>query len=151
MKEPHKERLNLVGVLNDAVVTSEIPEGIEVVRDIPQDEFFVEADKEQLCMAFHNIIKNAIEAMIDKETRTIILKINKEDNTRVKISFIDTGVGIAPENMNKLFKPLFTTKARGIGFGLVICKMIIEKHKGSITIESELGSRTVVTLRLPLC
>lgn len=148
IKEPHKERLNLAVILNDAVATSEIPDSVEVVKDIRADEIFLEADKEQLCMAFHNIIKNAIEAMVDKGRLT--LKVDKEDNRQVKISFIDTGVGIAPENMHRLFEPLFTTKERGIGFGLAICKIIVKKHGGTITIESEFGKGTEVTVIFPI-
>jgi two-component system sensor kinase FixL len=147
MKEPHKERLNLAPVLKEALVISEIPETVKVQMDIPPDEIFVDADKGQLYIVFNNIVKNAIEAMNGEGTLTI--KVNREDNKLVKISFIDTGVGISAENMNKLFQPFFTTKARGFGFGLSSCKMIIEKHKGTISIESELGRGTAVTVVLP--
>jgi signal transduction histidine kinase len=146
IKEPHKVRLELIAALNEALVTSEIPHSVKILRQIPESEIFVVADKEQLFMAFHNILKNALQAMGDQGTLTI--KIEKEANTKVKISFIDSGVGIPPENINKLFQPLFTTKVRGIGFGLLICKMIIEKHGGTIEIKSESGKGTAVTITL---
>lgn len=148
VKEPRKERLNLADVIKNSIAISEIPETVEVVRDMPPEDIFVSADRGQLYIVFNNIIKNALEAMNGKGTLT--LKIDKEDNKLIKISFIDTGEGITPENMDKLFQLFFTTKPRGIGFGLSICKMIIEKHKGEIAIESKSGKGTVVTVTLPL-
>jgi signal transduction histidine kinase len=147
MKEPNKVRLNLIPLLNEAISTSQIPQTIKIVKKIPENEIFMEADKEQLSMVFHNIIKNAVEAVSGKGTLT--LDVSKQANDKIKILFIDTGMGIAPENMSKLFKPLFTTKARGIGFGLAICKMIVNKHKGIIDITSEEGGGTTVTMTLP--
>ncbi|MDP3042465.1 MAG: AAA family ATPase [Candidatus Omnitrophota bacterium] len=148
IKEPHKVRLDLVSALNEAIITSEIPRAVKILRQIPAGEIFVVADKEQLFMAFHNILKNALQAM--EEQGALTVKIEKDDNTKVKISFIDSGVGISPENINKLFQPLFTTKVRGIGFGLLICKMIIEKHGGTIEIKSKpkKGTTVIITLRL---
>jgi signal transduction histidine kinase len=148
MKEPKRERHDLIAVFNHVLSTSQIPETVKVAKDVPEDVIFVDVDKEQLCMAFHNIIKNAVEAMNAKGELT--LKINKENNAHVKILFTDTGVGIAPENIEKVFQPLFTTKARGMGFGLSICKMIIEKQKGSIAIISQLGKGATVAITLPL-
>jgi len=146
IKEPHKVRLNLISSLNESIITTEIPKGIQLVREIPEPEIFVVADKEQLFMAFHNIIKNALQAMSEQGKLTI--KLDKVDNAKVNISFTDTGIGISPENINKLFQPLFTTKVKGIGFGLLICKMIIEKHGGTIDITSELNKGTTVTVSL---
>ncbi len=67
--------------------------------------------------------------------------------TLVKVQ--DTGVGIAEENMWKLFKPLFTTKSKGQGFGLAVCKKIVEAHKGIIMIESQEGKGSTFTIKLP--
>ncbi len=147
MKEPNKARLNLVTVFNEAVSSLRIPQTIKIVKEMPDNEIFMEADKEQLTMVFHNVIKNAVEAMNDEGVLT--LKVSKQADGKVKILFIDTGMGIAPENMGKLFKPLFTTKARGIGFGLAICKMIVNKHKGVIDITSQESGGTTVTMILP--
>jgi len=147
MKEPNKVRLNVIALLKEAVRSSRIPRTIKVVRKIAENEIFLEADKEQLSMVFHNVIKNAVEAMDGKGVFT--LHVSKPAEGPVRIMFIDTGTGIAVENMNKLFKPLFTTKARGIGFGLTICKMIVDKHKGVIALTSQEGAGTTVTIALP--
>jgi signal transduction histidine kinase len=67
----------------------------------------------------------------------------------VEVSIRDTGVGVAPENLDKVFEPYFTTKDVGIGLGLALTKQILEQHGGGIALSSELGKGTVVRLRLP--
>ncbi len=148
MKEPRKQEIDLVYVINEAITRSEIPKTVKITRHIPKGEIIINADKEQLFIAFHNIIKNAVQAMANKGKLTI--KVSKKNTKYVKLLFIDTGIGISRENSGKLFQPLFTTKPRGIGFGLLICKMIAEKHNGSISIKSETGKGTTVTLTLAL-
>jgi signal transduction histidine kinase len=66
------------------------------------------------------------------------------------ISFTDTGVGIPKENLGKLFEPLFTTKAKGIGLGLAVSKQLIEAHEGTIEVESQVGKGTTFRVRLPI-
>jgi signal transduction histidine kinase len=66
------------------------------------------------------------------------------------VSITDTGVGIPQENLDKLFEPLFTTKAKGIGLGLAVTKTLVEGHGGSIEVESEVGKGTTFTVRLPI-
>jgi signal transduction histidine kinase len=68
----------------------------------------------------------------------------------VTVSFADTGVGIPEENLGKLFKPLFTTKSKGIGLGLPIIKTIVEAHGGTVEVESTVGEGTTFTVKLPL-
>ena len=68
----------------------------------------------------------------------------------VEVSFEDTGQGIAPEDMGKIFQPLFSTKAKGIGFGLSICRQIVEKHGGEIEVESEEGKGARFVVKLPV-
>ena len=68
----------------------------------------------------------------------------------VAVSFTDTGVGIPEENLGKVFEPLFTTKARGIGLGLPITKTLVEGHGGTIKVKSVVGKGSTFTVRLPL-
>jgi signal transduction histidine kinase len=68
----------------------------------------------------------------------------------VKFVFKDTGIGMSPETLSKLWVPLFTTKAKGMGFGLPIAKRIIEAHGGKISIKSIRGKGTTVTVTLPI-
>ena len=71
-------------------------------------------------------------------------------NGNVNFTFADTGKGIPDAVMAKLFTPLFTTKAQGMGFGLSICKRVVEAHGGKITVESTVGKGTTFTVTLPL-
>jgi len=75
---------------------------------------------------------------------------SRKTRDKVEFSFIDTGAGIPKETLERLFTPLFTTKARGMGFGLAICKRIIEAHGGKISVESTVGKETAFTLTLPI-
>ena len=68
----------------------------------------------------------------------------------VNVSFADTGVGISEENLHRLFEPLFTTKAKGIGLGLAVVKTLVEAHGGTIEVESEEGKSSTFTVRLPI-
>jgi PAS domain S-box-containing protein len=105
-------------------------------------------DKEMIERVFVNLANNGLQAMEKKGGK---LKISvKTTNDLVKISFTDTGVGISEDNLEKIFSPFFTTKAQGMGLGLAICKRIIEKHKGSITVVSKLGEGSTFTVTLPI-
>jgi predicted ATPase/signal transduction histidine kinase len=148
IKSPYKARWDLIRILDDAVEALELPDRIQLARHYPGKEIFIEADKEQLNMIFTNILKNAEEAI--KDQGRITLQVDREGEQGIKIVIRDTGEGIAPENRESIFRPLFTTKKRGIGFGLAICKMIVEKHRGNIKVESEPGRGTGITLTLPL-
>jgi PAS domain S-box-containing protein len=102
-------------------------------------------DKRQLERVFLNLIKNAMQAMPNGGKLTLT---TKETKDFVEIVFSDTGVGISEENMSKLFAPLFTTKAKGIGMGLAICKKIVEEHEGTISVKSKVGEGTSFTIKL---
>jgi PAS domain S-box-containing protein len=123
--------------------------GIEVIRDFDPDLPEISADPTQIQQVFINIITNAIQAM-PNGGRIVISTKKKEDKVEIKIS--DTGVGIPKEHLSKIFDPFFTTKeiGRGTGLGLSICYGIIERHNGTISVESEVGKGTTVTVELPL-
>jgi len=99
-------------------------------------------------MAFKNIVKNAVDAMGGKGTLTVTIV--RTADGQAEASFADTGPGIALENLEKVFQPLFSTKAKGIGFGLSIARMIIGKHGGTIEARSDPGKGATIILRLTL-
>jgi two-component system, sporulation sensor kinase E len=79
---------------------------------------------------------------------TITLE-SKQTDSGFMLSVEDTGMGIPEESIAKLWMPLFTTKPKGMGFGLSICKRIVEAHEGTIAVESEMGKGTKFTINLP--
>jgi two-component system sensor kinase FixL len=147
IKEPRLERLDLISITFDAIGNSEVPGTVNVIRNITEQEVLVNADPEQLRMAFKNIVNNAIQAMDGKGTLEVTVR---KINGQAEVSFIDTGPGIAPENLDKIFQPLFSTKAKGLGFGLSIAKMIIERHSSTIEAKSEPGKGATILIRIPL-
>jgi signal transduction histidine kinase len=75
---------------------------------------------------------------------------SKTVEDKMAIAFADTGIGISKENLSKLGSPLFTTKAKGMGFGLPICKRVVEAHGGQISVESKIKKGTTVTVTIPV-
>jgi len=148
MKEPQLERFDPTDITAEAIATSKVPATVKVVQNFPQQQVLVDADGEQLCMAFQNIIKNAIEAMDNRGILTVTARVTTD--RQAEVSFTDNGPGIAAEDLGKVFQPLFSTKAKGIGFGLSISRMIVERHGGTIEARSEPGEGAAIIIRLPL-
>jgi signal transduction histidine kinase len=119
---------------------------VTVVRDL-QPVPAITTDRGQLSQVMVNIILNAVDAMPNGGTLTIRSR-TKDDS--VVIEFEDTGVGIAEEELSRVFDPFYTTQEKRTGLGLAVSYSIIQKLKGSLTVESELskGSRFVITLPL---
>ncbi len=113
-------------------------------NDIPP----VQADEGQLKQAFYNIIKNAIQSMPHGGTLNIACERNEEGET--VIEFSDTGKGIAPEDMSRIFNAYYTTKATGNGLGLMIVERIIRQHGARLSIESVKGKGTRFIVVFPV-
>ena len=111
----------------------------------------VYANYEELKQVFLNIIKNAFEAMPEGGGLTIKTCVKSDSQKNVEITFADSGMGIKKENLSKLFNPFFTSKVRGTGLGLAVCRrIIVERHCGKIHIESEENRGTTVKVELPV-
>jgi len=94
---------------------------------------------------------NAIQAMPDGGELSVSLDVIGEAGARcARLRIADTGTGIAPEHLARLFQPFFSTKSRGLGFGLYLVKLIIEKHGGEIRAETLEGRGTCLMMQLPL-
>jgi signal transduction histidine kinase len=107
------------------------------------------ADFDQLQQVCLNLIINAIQAMPEGGKLTIRTSI--DNNQQVKIEVQDTGCGISPENMSKLFTPFFSTKGKkGVGLGLAVAYGIVQRHHGRIEVQSKVGEGTTFTIYLPL-
>ncbi|MDD4623369.1 MAG: ATP-binding protein, partial [Kiritimatiellae bacterium] len=95
---------------------------------------------------FFNLIKNALDAMPDGGTLKVVFTVG---DVFVDIAFIDSGGGIKSEDMGRVFEPYQTTKAKGIGLGLMIVQRIVEEHGGEIELSSKPGEGTCFKIRLP--
>jgi PAS domain S-box-containing protein len=138
-------RQSISNLVESAVRKSDIAKSIRVERNLPE-KMAINGDGKQLKRAFLNLIENAAQAM-PNGGRLAITATETEEN--VAIDFADTGTGIPDENMDRIFSPLFTTKAKGIGMGLPICKRVTEEHGGTISVKSKVGQGTTFTITLP--
>ncbi|MCW4004740.1 MAG: PAS domain S-box protein [Candidatus Bathyarchaeota archaeon] len=133
-------------ILKEALSHLQVPNNVRI-EDETLEEPLISADKDRLLRVFINLTKNAFEAM--PQGGTLKVKSARRGDC-VRISFTDTGVGIPKEELSKLFTPLVTTKAQGMGFGLAVCKRFVEAHGGKITVKSALGKGSVFTVTLPI-
>ena len=126
---------------------------INVVREFEDAIPLLYADNQQLRQVFLNLLTNASDAMEQGGTLTLRVAAGRTVTgaSAIVIEFADTGAGIKPEDLSKVWEPFFTTKAKGkgTGLGLAICRRIIEEHKGTINIETEVGRGTTVRVVLP--
>ena len=115
---------------------------VEVGESVPT----IIGDREQIKQAFFNLIKNAMEAMQPHGQLKIIAK---SDGDSVYIKFIDTGSGIAEEELSRVLQPYYTTKKSGHGLGMMIVQRIMRSHGGQLGIESSKDQGTAITLQFP--
>lgn len=119
---------------------------IVVEQELRSDLPLLQLDRDQMKQAFYNVIKNSFEAM---KARGILRIRTDMDDSHVIVRFSDSGGGISPENLSRVFEPYFTTKASGTGLGLLIVRRIVREHGGELSIESSQGRGLTLTIRLP--
>jgi signal transduction histidine kinase len=108
----------------------------------------VMADKDTLRSVLTNLIINSLQA-IDGEGGNIVIRIAKDEKGRARVEISDTGRGIAPEDISKVFEPYYSTKETGTGLGLAIVRKVIEDHGGTVSVSSKQGEGTTFTIILP--
>ncbi|HXH83685.1 MAG TPA: ATP-binding protein, partial [Candidatus Tectomicrobia bacterium] len=135
--------------------------GVAIVRRYDPSLPPILGDEDRLVQVFHNLVRNAIEAMAAGGTVTLATRVSlnpvfgKMDHgtgsrSMVEVQVIDEGPGIPEAARGRVFDPFFTTKERGLGLGLAICHQVLEQHRGAIQIDSAQGRGTVVTCFLPV-
>ena len=129
-------------VLENRSPTEEVKVSNSIAPELPA----VFVDPKQIDQVLFNLVNNAYQAMPEGGKLTISARAEKG---HVHLSITDTGCGIPEENMEKVFEPLFTTRARGIGLGLSVSKNLVEANGGSIEVESEEGKVSTFTVILP--
>ncbi|MFQ5944075.1 MAG: sensor histidine kinase [Anaerolineales bacterium] len=136
-----------VGELVSVVIRKQTPpENISITTDLPDDLPKLFADRQHIEQVMSNLVTNAYQAM--PEGGELLIEAHTEGG-EVQIIIQDTGCGISDEHMEKLFEPLFTTKARGIGLGLAISRLLLEANQGRITVKSEVGKGSAFIIHLP--
>ena len=121
---------------------------------LPAEPVCVEADAGQVRQVVLNLLLNALQSMSGGGRIAVTVTpwpaLRASDSLRwVEVRIADTGPGIPPDELRRVFDPFYTTKRDGTGLGLAICHGLIEQHEGEIRMESEMGAGTTVSIRLP--
>ena len=148
-QQPELNELDLIQLVDEVLRVQEaelsgreIDVNVEVAESLP----CILGDRGQVKQVFFNLVKNAMEAMHPGGSLRIRAR---SDDELVYMQFIDTGDGIAEEDLSKVFQAYFTTKTGGHGLGMMIVNRIMRDHGGQIGIESREGVGTVITLQFP--
>ena len=148
-RKPDLDELNLIDLVSEVLRVQEVElrnrcldVNVEVGESIPP----ILGDREQVKQAFFNLVKNAMEAMQPHGKLRVL--INSDDDF-IYVKFIDTGSGIAEEELPRVLQPYYTTKKEGHGLGMMIVQRVMRSHGGQLGIESSKGKGTVITLQFP--
>ena len=146
-KSVNIESVSVYKLADDALARLPPSEGITVTRDLPDRLPLLRIDLQQVVQVLGNLLVNAYQAM--PNGGKVMLSAQQVETNMLSISIRDTGPGILPENMERLFEPLFTTKTRGIGLGLAVSRRLIEANGGRVEVHSEMGEGSTFIVVLP--
>jgi len=139
--------------LRDVLVDLSLPATVALVEELDAGEAIVPIDVERIRRVVINLIDNAVQALGEAEPRAGINTITVHSAVFagcLELTVGDNGPGIPPENIARIFEPLFSTKSFGTGLGLATAKQMVDQHGGAIGVDSEVGVGTTITIRLPL-
>jgi len=169
-KAPQVKAVTAGDLVNESLGRCAIPENVEIRTELPKTLPALMVDPLQMGQVLQNLVTNAVQAMpAGGAVRVAACRVDKAGTAPggspvsgvptgahlqgmgdfIEISVADTGEGISPEGMKRLFQPLYTTKAKGIGLGLVVCRNLVEANGGTIEVESRLGEGTTFAVILP--
>ncbi len=151
---PQKDRLAINDAILEVVALTHgeaVKSGVSVRTQLAEGLPPVEGDRVQLQQVILNLIVNAIEAMSgpDEAPRDLLVSTEKDEPDGVLVAVRDSGPGLAPENLDRLFEAFYTTKASGMGMGLSICRSIIEAHGGRLWADANEPRGAVFQFTLP--
>ncbi len=153
IKMPRYEQVNLSAIIEECLATAKnnFPKAKVVLKKKLSGihGLHIEVDPLQVKEVFSNILNNAYQALPNEKGRIVVEASLEESSGLVNVSFTDNGVGIDPENLQKLAEPFFTTKTKGTGLGLTVCYHVVNLHGGKLEVKSQKGE-TVFMVRLPL-
>jgi signal transduction histidine kinase len=154
------DELSTVDVRDELLKTLELVQhhlrkrAVTVAQEFSPDTPALYADRQKLRQVFLNLLTNACDAMPQGGTLTLRSgpDTTAQGDAAVRVEFADTGVGIAPEHLEKVLEPFFTTKeeGKGTGLGLAICRRVVQEHSGTLQIVSAVGKGTAVRIVLPV-
>ncbi len=156
--EPVRTAVRLDAVVREIATFTLHGSKVKAQFEVPDDLWAADADKGQIGRVVQNLVLNAVQAMPDGGTVRIALgnehadglaRLSLAPGDYVKIEISDTGIGIKPEHLPRIFDPYFTTKQMGSGLGLAAVYSIVKKHRGTIDVESLLGLGTTFRIWLP--
>jgi PAS domain S-box-containing protein len=152
---PQMSRLDINDVVKDAValVRHELNDrDVALRQELTAAPATVIADRTQLQQVLINLIMNSVDAMegVSGRAREIVVRSNLSEGDQIILQVQDSGCGVDPGQVEKLFQPFFTTKSKGLGMGLSISRSIIEAHDGSLTMSSDGRTGSTVHITLPL-
>jgi signal transduction histidine kinase len=142
------KQVDLNELLGRTLSRSQVPGGVEIVRQGGEGLPRITADPDQLEVVFRNLVQNAVEAMPGGGRLEVSSR--RAGDTSVSVTVKDAGRGIPEKNLGRLFDPFFTTKPRGIGLGLPVARTLVENHGGTISVESQSGKGSTFTVTLPV-
>jgi len=149
LKPPTRETVTVERIVKEQLERVGPTDNIVVNYDFPADLPPVRVDRIQIGQVVLNLLTNALQSM-EGNGGTLTLRGRHNGNGCIKLDVIDTGVGMSLEQLDKMFEPLFTTKARGIGLGLAVSRSLAEANGGVITASSEPGKGSTVSVDLPM-
>ena len=135
--------------IDDVLQAKRIAYHEELAPDLPG----MQLDAAQIKQVLINVLQNAIQAMPEGGQLTVKTHTIRPEGSStqwLEVQIRDNGEGIAPEHLEQIFSPFFTTKTYGTGLGLAICRKIVQDHGGKLSVESQLGQGTTVSIRLPV-
>ena len=149
-REPRRAPLPLEAWLEDSLREQRLPEGIVLVRDFRAPDALVSCDAERMRRVLDNVIENAVQAIGETGGAGRIEVSTRIAKGAFELAIADTGPGVAPEILPRVFEPLYSTKSFGTGLGLPAVKQIVEQHGGDVRFENTPGQGARIVMRLPL-
>ena len=150
VKSVDREAVSVSDLICRTLERFPVPDSVQSILDIPADLPQVYVDPRQMTQVLGNLVVNACQAMAPNRSGGKLSIIGNIQNDMINIVVKDNGTGISPENMKKIFDPLFTTKVKGIGLGLAVSQKLVDANGGSIQVESEAGAGSAFTVSLPI-
>ena len=147
-----RKPISVSNVIQNALVRYPSPKTVSVEVEIPEDLPLMFVNGHHIEQVLGNLLLNAYQAMPGGGKIKIsaeLIRVGELEEEKIRLTVSDTGEGISPENLGKIFEPLFTTKAKGIGLGLPVCRKFIEANHGEISAISKINEGTTFVIVLP--